>query len=208
MTKFSITKLEEARANPIAFAKLLAKGEAQTRGFAYPKSLRWLNAVNAFHKSGKIADAYLSIDQAFGGRRETAQNRRELEAFYNALAAYETYLGQEGLHRLNSREKIDLELNRKLGMSGIIPLVFMKAAGGYAAYFISKVNLDWRNELKYPIIQTYLSERVFNTDPQSTEVGYIDFLTGEFHGECFSKTELKNAQAELRKLGTKISKII
>lgn len=208
MTKFSITKLEEARANPVAFAKLLRDGQAAKGGFRYPISLRWLNAVTTYHDSGKIGDAYSSIDGALSHRKDTPANRRQMVKLLTSLSDYEKQIKNWNFHLIKSREAIDLQLSQKLRISGQIPLIYMKPDDGYAAYFISKGSLNWRNELKYPILQNYLGRTVFNTDPQLVDIGYIDYLTGEFSEECFSAKELQAAESELKKMGAKISKLI
>lgn len=206
MIKFSITKLEDARVNPVAFAKLLLDGQVVTRGFGYPKSLRWLNAVTAYHASSKIGDAYVSIENALSNRKDTAANRRELEKLLTSLSDYEKQIKNLSFHLIKAREPIDLPLTKKLRIGGQIPLIYMKEDEGYAAYFISKENADWQSELKYPILQNYISKKVFKTDPKQVDIGYIDYLTGQFHQECFSAPELKGAESELKEMATKISK--
>lgn len=54
----------------------------------------------------------------------------------------------------------------------------MKSAGGYYAYFVSLNNGVWRSELKFPIIQSFVAERVFKTNVEEIEAGYIDYLNG------------------------------
>jgi len=208
MTKFSITKLEEARSNPIAFAKTLSNKEQAKSNFRYAKSQRWLNAVGAYHASGKIVDAYTSLEEGLSNRKDTAANRREMGKLLAALADYEKEITKRSLILIRSRESIDLQLTKKLRIGGQIPLIFMKAAQGYSAYFVSKANANWQRELKYPILQNYMGSKIFNTDPQQIEIGYIDYLTGEFHEECFTPRELKEAESELKKMGAKISNLL
>lgn len=208
MTKFSITQLEVARANPAAFAKLLKAGQAAPSGFGYPISLRWLNAVTMYHESGKIGDAYSSIDAALRHRKDSAANRRQMAKLLTSLSEYEKMIKGSNYHLIKSREGIDLQLSLKLRISGQIPLIYMKPDDGYAAYFISKSSPNWRNELKFPVLQYYLGRTVFNTEPKLIEIGYIDYLSGEFNEECFSSKELKEAESELKKMAAKISNLI
>jgi hypothetical protein len=208
MTKFSITQLEVARANPIAFARLLKTGQAAPGGFGYPISLRWLNAVMSYHESGKIGDAYSSIDGALRDRKDSAANRRQVASLLTSLSEYEKKVEASNYHLIKSREAIDLRLSLKLRISGQIPLIYMKPDDGYAAYFISKNSPNWRNELKYPILQHYLGVTVFKADPKLIDIGYIDYLSGEFIEECFSSKDLKQAELELKKIAAKISNLM
>ena len=203
--KFSITNLEKARRNPVEFAKMLSgKNSAENNFGGYPKSMRWLNAVCEFHKNGKLSDAFESIDEGFSRRKNTAQHRRELEMFYQSLDKYKTATAGRKLSLLKSREPIHIKVNPQIEISGIIPLIFMKPAGGFSAYFISLNNTAWRSELKFPVIQSFVAEKVFKTNVEEIEVGYIDYFTGEFNETSFSAAEGETSAKELESIGKTI----
>lgn len=203
--KFSITNLEKARRNPVEFAKILSGGKSSENNFGgYPKSMRWLNAVCEFHKNGKISDAFESIESGFSRRKNTAQHRRELKMFYQALDKYKTETVKRKLSLLKSREPIHVKVNSLVEISGIIPLIFMKPVSGFSAYFISVNNPAWKSELKFPIIQSFVAGKVFNTNIEEIEVGYIDYLTGEFNETSFSVAEIGTYAKELENIGQTI----
>jgi len=201
MSKFSITRLEVARRNPVDFAKSLsASGETSNplkRGF--PKSMRWLNAVNEYHATGDIGDAITSIETWFGKKASNAANRRELRKFITGLGEYEAAVEQKGYVLVKSRETIDLSF-QTLHITGIIPLIFMKAAGGFAAYFISPPNAGWQTELKYPVVQQYVGATVFKSNVSEIEVGYVEFPSGAFYEKKFTRNEIIAATQELQNI--------
>lgn len=203
--KFSITKLEQARRNPIEFAQTLKSGKSSENNFGgYPKSMRWLNAVCEFHKNGNLSDAFESIDHGFSRRKNTAQHRRELEMFYKALDKYKNETVKRKLTLLKSREPIHINLNSQVEISGIIPLIFMKPTSGFSAYFISLSNSVWKTELKFPVIQSFIAESVFKTNIKEIEVGYIDYLTGELNETSFPSAEINTSAKELENIGQSI----
>lgn len=166
--------------------------------------MRWLNAAGEFHKNGNIADAFESIDQGFSHRKNTTQHRRELEMFYHSLDKYKTETVRRKLTLLKSREPIHIKVSSQIEISGIIPLIFMKPTSGFSAYFISFNNPAWRSELKFPIIQSFVAEKVFNTNVEEIDVGYIDYLKGEFHDTSFSASEISVFVKELENIGQTI----
>lgn len=203
--KFSIANLERARRNPVEFAKILKNGDSSANKFGgYPKSMRWLDAVCEFHRSGDISDAFDALEKALGGRKPTAQHRRELQALLKSLDNYKNEVTSRRLSFIKSREKIHLRVNEAVEINGIVPLIFMKTAGGFSAYFVSLNNPAWKSELKFPIVQSYVSESVFKSSVEETDVGYIDYLTGEFNELSFSTSEIAASAVELETIGQTI----
>lgn len=203
--KFSITSLEQARRNPAEFAKILKGGESSENKFGgYPKSMRWLDAVCVFHKNGDISEAFDALEQALSGRKPTAQHRRELQTLLKALDNYKNEATKRKLSFIKSREKIHLRVNEEVEIAGIIPLIFMKPSSGFSAYFISLDNPEWKSELKFPVIQSFVAETVFKSNGEEIDVGYIDYLTGEFSETSFSSSEIIASAQELETIGQTI----
>lgn len=205
MQKFSITDLERARKYPIEFAKALKEGESAIGFGGYPKSMRWLNAIIQYHHSKNIADAFKSIENAFNNRKDTSQNRREVGIFLNSVHIYVKGVEKEKLSLVNSRESINISLSNSVRITGLIPIILMKPTNGFISLFVSRGNPSWLTEIKYPIIQDYVANHVFKSELKDIEVGYINFETGEFYRNCYTKEEVDAASRELRKIGKIIS---
>ncbi|WP_205513031.1 hypothetical protein [Longitalea arenae] len=204
MSSFSITQLEVARRDPAAFAKIISSSKEDTPSFnRYPQSMRWLNAISKYHDTNDIDSAINYIENWFDKRKDNSVNRRALRKWILSLGKYEETITAKGYNLVNSRESINIEM-RSIRIGGVIPVIFMKPSEGFAAYFVSKPNSIWEKELKYPVIQNYLSTSVFNTDQANIDVGYIDFTTGDFYEICYNKKQIKEAKDEL----TNITNII
>lgn len=199
MSNFSITQLESARRNPAEFAKAISSStkEEKTPFNRYPQSMRWLNAISRYHNTNDINQAINYMESWFDTRKDNAPNRRALRKFMEALGNYEHNIAAKGYNLINSRESINIVI-RSVTITGIIPVIYMKPSEGFAAYFISRKNITWAEELKYPIIQNYIATHIFNIDPIIIDVGYIDFTTGDLHEACYSKRQIKEAQDELK----------
>lgn len=203
--KFSITDLERARRNPTEFAKILKGGDSSENKFGgYPKSMRWLDAVCEFHKNNDISEAFDALEQALSGRKPTAQHRRELETLLKALDNYKNEAVKRKLSFIKSRAKIYIKVNQEVEIGGIIPLIFMNPAGGFSAYFISLDNTAWKSELRFPVVQSFVAGTVFKTSVEEMEVGYINYLTGEFQETSFSPSEIVEYDRELSDIGETI----
>ncbi len=206
MKKFSITELETARRDPVGFGKALKDGATSSSRFgAYPKSMRWLNALCKYHEEMDISSAILSLETGFSNRQDNAKNRRELESFIDALSNYESEIKKRKLSLLKSREPVSIQLTGLLKITGQIPLIFMKPDVGFSAYFITRENAVWETELKYPVIQNYIASSIFNSNIREVEVGYINYYSGEFYEISFSVPEIKSAIQELKKIGESVS---
>jgi hypothetical protein len=207
--KFSITKLEIARRNPKAFAKLLKTDAASDSAFGgYPKSMRWLNAICKYHASKNISDAITSIENAFSNRQDSAKNRQELESFINSLGTYENEIDKRGLNLIKSRESINIVLSPLMKITGQISAIFMNNDSGFSSFFVSKPSQNWENELKYPIIQHFVAKDIFNVEDNEVHVGYIDFLSGHIFSTKYSDKDIKSSLEELNSIGSSISSIL
>jgi hypothetical protein len=120
------------------------------------------------------------------------------------MADYKNEVIKRKLSFIKSREKIHIQVNEEVEIAGIIPLIFMKPSSGFSAYFISLDNQAWRSELKFPVIQSFVAERVFKSNVKDIDVGYIDYLTGEFNETRFSVSDITASAQELETIGQTI----
>ncbi len=210
MKKFSITKLEEARSTPIKFAQNLLEEGSGSRGFGYPKSVRWLDAVGVYHDTSSVSTATNSLVNAFSNRKDTAKNRREVEQLIQALETYVQEHQQLGYFYLERRFNIEILLSPKIRITGWIWLLNMTADGGRSGYLVSKdiTGFDWQDELRFPIIQDYIANEIYGCRLEDVEVGIIDYLTGNHHRTQYTENDIAIASKELTEIGNKITSLI
>jgi hypothetical protein len=208
MNKLSIAQLETARKNPKEFAANLNNAKTTSAFGGQPKSMRWLSAVCEFHNNN-INSAATALEKSFSNRRDTLKNRNEVSDLVDALSNYSSEYTGRKFTFIESRKKIDSEINSKLKLSGIIPLILMKPLKGFSAYFIlNSPSPSWKDELKFPIVQNYVGSKLFACEISDVDVGVIDYQTGEFLEISYSKSEIEEAESELQKIGKTISQIL
>jgi ribonuclease HI len=210
MKKFSISQLEVARRNANTFANAL-KNDAKGSSFGgRPKSVRWLDAIGVYHNSNDISSAINKLSQAFSRRKDTTNNRKELESLIQSLENYVHTHHKLNYIFLEKSHSVEIFLSNKVKITGWIWLLNMKPNGERAGYMISKDIKDtsWQNELRFPIIQDYIANKIYGCELNEVEVGVIDFKTGNHHTKKYSAGEIKRAITELDSIGTTITNIL
>jgi len=202
MSKFSITQLEIARKNPTQFANnLKAAVGTKTVFFGTPKFTRWQNAVGEYHKQNDLSKAINYLEKSFSKRADTAKNRNEVTQFIISLDAYVAEFNKKGFCFQKTNERIHIDLNSKIYISGQVPVIYMNTKGGFSAYFFSQSGIGWESELRFPIVQKYLAENVYGVELDKIEVGIFKTNTNKFSQQIFSEKEIREAVKELTKIG-------
>jgi len=204
MQKFSITKLEEARRNPTAFAKsLLLKSAGNPR---FSKLTAWKNSIYYFHSVHDLEQAIDYIKNTFKKNfKDTRSNRNSLEEYINYLEDYVDAFQKMKMVHFKTKERISLNINPELKITGEIPIICLNEQLGYDIYFLSQANYDYKSELKFPIIQQYFSE-FFDCDISEIKVGIYSIQGNIFLLNSFSMPLIKDSLSELNNICEEILK--
>lgn len=205
MAKFSISKLEAARSDPKKFA-LDLKNEA-AGGFPMKSMfLDWQRAVNNFHISQHENDAIKYLTTAFKNHfTDTQTNSRKLEEHIIKLQNYIKDVEKKKLFFNEKSKRIAINLSPALSMTGQIPLIYLNNSTGYVVAFFQKMQNDWMNELKFPIIQNYVAKFLYGCGIAEVEVGVFSFEDEEHRLRTYTQKEINTALSELTKIGNTIS---
>lgn len=202
MSKFSITQLEVARKNPTQFANnLKAAAGAKPSFFRTPKFTRWQNSVNEYHKQNDLSKAINYLEKTFSHRADTAKNRKEVISFIISLDAYVAQFEKKGFTFMKMNERVHIDLNAKVFISGQVPINYMNNKGGFSVYFFIPQSLGWEAELRFPIIQNYFAKDIYGVKSSKIEVGVFGMDTNKFSQQVFSEDEISDAEKELMKIG-------
>lgn len=208
MKKFSITKLEDARRNPIAFANTLT--EASPVFSSNPKSVRWLTAVSKFHKTNDSRLALNYLDSSFANRKQTNKNISEVAQLKQALELYFLEYANRKYNYLGDRISMEIILSPKVKVTGNIWILNSKPDGGFISYTI--VNGDeigfWRTELRHPIIQSHIANNICKCLTDDVSVGIINYKTGIFEEHTYDMEDIDIAFEELYNIGNKITSVL
>lgn len=202
--KFSITKLENARRNPKAFGSLLM--DAVKEPFSSnPKSVRWLTAVANYHKNSNLSEAVNSLIESFSRRKQTKKNIAEVDTLITALYNYVNEHSSLSYTYFSHRHLLELTLSEKLKMNGWIWII-NKTTNGYSGYTIvnNEDSNNWQSQLRFPIIQSYLAEKIFKCNVEKVEVGIINYYEGKHHRISYTTNEISLAFDELKLIGNEI----
>ncbi|MGD0590001.1 MAG: hypothetical protein ABSA44_04275 [Bacteroidota bacterium] len=211
MKKFSIRQLEAARNNPSAFAASIKQGTLGSGQFGgRPKSVRWLDAIGVYHKTSNLSEAINSLERSFSNRINTNKNRIEIDRLIQALKNYVKEHKKYGYIYLEKAHPIEIILSTKVKLTGWIWLLNMTADGGRSGYIISKQIEDntWKSELRFPIIQNYIANKIYGCNLNDVDVGLVDYLTGVHYRTRFSENIIKNSLKELTTIGNTITSLI
>jgi len=208
MKKFSITKLETARPNPIAFATTLTENSLPFNN--NPKSVRWLTALTTFHKTGNTAQALNYLENSFANRKQTSKNIKEVISLRQALLNYFDEHTQKKFNYYSHRTRLEIILSPKVKITGTIWLINSTVEGKYSSYTIvdDKTAQIWKSELRHPILQDYIAPKIFNCDRKDISVGIINYTTGQHEQQIFEDDDIEIALEELSYIGAKISSVL
>jgi hypothetical protein len=212
MKKISLTSLETARKNPVAFAKSLDSDDGNRVFGSYPKFLRWRNALNTYLTSGDIASAVNELEESLSRYSQSARSRREHEKLIESLTVYSNEHQRLGYVMLEKMKKVEIEMGQgsagALIASGQVPLICLNVSGGYSAFFFIKEDIPWYDELKYPIVQDNIATEIYGVSTSIVEVGVFSLRTNTHSTKIFSQSEIRDAKTELRTIGNKILSVL
>lgn len=203
MKKFSITRLEDARMNPLAFANSLKSSTASENHVRYSKYSLWRNIIFGFHQHNDINKSINDFQNKFMLRfMDNRKNQQDMEEYICQIQNYGLEFHKRNLIFIEQKKRIDIKLSDALKIGGELSIICMNNNFGYTTYFLSKTSDCWEEELRFPIIQNYLSEIVYGVDSSDVEVGVYALDKGCLLLKTYSKEEILEALAELRTITT------
>lgn len=209
MAKFSISKLEEARKNPRTFA-LSLKDADEGKGFAIKSMfLDWQRAISYYHNGSDENETIKYFTSAFKNHfKDNSVNAVKLEDHILKLQNYIRDTESKKLFFCDKAKKISIQLTSSLKMTGLIPIVYLNGRNGYSACFFQKSDGDWKDQLKYPVLQNYVATSLYRCDAKIVQVGIYSFESDEHQLHNFSSKEINNSLVELNELGSEISSLL
>lgn len=206
MKRFSISRLEDARRNPAEFGKML-NADTKAGGMRFSKYMAWQLSLFHFHKTKNLSEAIKYFDLHFWSNFvESRANRNQYEEFLESLNAYVKDYKKCKYNYIDGKVKLDIELTDKLKITGQIPIVNL-SPGGYSVFFLVRGRDDWEEELKFPVIQDYLSDE-FGVGLTEVEVGVYDLEKEKHVAKIYSAREVREAKEELTNIGNIISSVL
>lgn len=192
--KIKHKNLELVRTNPSNAKILLSEnypgGKNMTRC--------WDRAISVYHKEGSLDNAINYLQGQCLNFANTKKNRDRTENLILKLIAYHKnytqlkFLPQKVQGRLN----MDIEYNNYL--SGEIYRVD-KTNDGYAITLMLRQDKIWQNELRFPLLQRFYSDK-FECPANKVKIGVYNYEKGIHDYTTYDQSTLNNAWEEMMKI--------
>ena len=120
------------------------------------------------------------------------------------VESFEKYCKQYdelNLKFLVSKKLINWQIHSNGILTGNTPWITEKN-GEYFVFHATLSQEDWKDELKYPLIQEYLASYCFNCSVDKINVSVYSVTNNQFEFIKYSKKEIKEAKAEAKYIFT------
>jgi len=203
MIKISCSKLEDVRQYPQVFAQQLATGN-ESGGGRYGMFQCWQSKVREVHKGKYTApEAIKSLQQRFMSYADNVKNKRKQEFFIDRLTPYIEEFNNRNYNYLGAQKQIEWKLIPEVSLTGHTPNL-VKNDNGFAAYFYMETPILWQSQLRFPLIQYYLAEKIFKCPLSEVEIGTYTLSTLSFDLKQFTEGEMNEAILETKDLFKKV----
>lgn len=203
MQRLPLRELEDALQNPTEYRNRLSSGQPRGFGATYFGALR--QAIFKLHMHGadvtQVAD-YLS------DRLSRFKDQNRMHEMINGYYWYVHDYLKRGVVTFEAPSRISLTLASltaaDLVCSGEVSRLDLRPLDGYAAWlFRYKDPENWRNELRMPLTQLAVSQKL-NVPSDEITVGIYSFREMLVEERCFSREDILNATAKLAHLITQL----
>lgn len=184
--RISHRDLEAARSDPRAWARSSDTPEPRR----YSRYGLLLNSITCYHRSRDLDEAMRYLRD---GYVRNFKRPEFLDMLENRLSTYvEDYLALDGATVL-WRVRVSHEIASDLELRGEIPRVDLRTDGKYAAWLFSQEPTEWRNQLRMPLIQEFVSE-LYAVHLSDVTVGFYCFALRSYESACYGGAALRRAR--------------
>jgi hypothetical protein len=199
--RISHRNLEEARADPEAYARRMPKKPESRGGLSISRC--WQLAAFEFHKrSGDANAAETYFDDLCSGFQQSKLNLAKIRQYREALRKYVVDFRALGHVNVSVMVRMSVDLGSDVRMVGEIGRVDVVVKGGYGAYLIGRTPGDWRSELRMPLLQRYVAGQV-GTRVEMVKVGAYSVERG-YEERQFTRTEVAAATREAEEIARRV----
>jgi hypothetical protein len=194
--RISLSELEQARRDPRAYVR---QREGRGGGFFFKSGYATLQrAVFRFHQSkGNLEEAKKYLQESY---ERQFKHRQKLEGYIEQLERYTLEFANRGNRVFKVRDRLVIpvpeELANQVSVTGQIPRLDFVPSGGYNVWLFAKQPVDWRAELRLPLIQAAYSKKL-TAGLNEVKVGVYDFSTATYTDYSFDEQEVTEANHEL-----------
>lgn len=205
MISIRCSELEVVRSNPAAFGQLLASnthiGGGSHGMLACVQDVARLVHLGEMDPQEGIKELYNKFERF----RTHEVNKARQEKLVAGFVSYCKQFDQREFVFIEGARLIKWDYTPEFRLSGRTPWVVANEEA-YYGYFIVSNEQEWLSQLKYPLIQQYLSQQIINCSPEEVHVGIYSMAGDRFEFNCFSADEIAAAVEELGELFNRVQR--
>jgi hypothetical protein len=200
--RVSHRNLEEARGNPEAYVRRMARERGEGFRLSVPRC--WQLATYEFHRRGSLDLAEAYFDGLCGRFKRTASNLAKIRDYRGGLRRYVEDYQERGRVFVATMVRISMDLGNDVFLAGEVGRVDVVLAGGYGAYLIGQGYEGWQGQLRMPLLQRYVAGE-FGVAVADVRVGVYSFDRGH-EEQRFTPAEVTNAFEESVEIARRIAR--
>jgi hypothetical protein len=203
MIRVSSKDLEQVKNDPALFAaNLVSKGKLQARRGMFSQ---WQTVARQLHVEDlSIAEASRQLTSLFTVWNDTPKNIDREASFHTALTRYDELFQKKGFTYFDGAHVMNWKLHNNVILGGYTPWI-AKRSKEYFSYLFTENDFDWESELRFPLLQQYISTNLIDCDPQDLSVGIYCLNKGAFKFKSFKSAEIADAKSEVRVLFNRLN---
>lgn len=188
--KVRFPDLEEALRDPSEFFR----NQGRRKSNFGPSRYLTLRSVGlGFHKDNDIGGSVALLEQ----RLRKFKTARGNDSYVEKLREYVFNFQRLGTTVARVRNNVKLPLRTEdFQVTGQIARLDVDPAGGYRAWLLTNKMEEWRDELRFPLIQVACASQL-DVDVEEVVPGVYDFSTGQYTALPSDKKAVQRAQRRL-----------
>ncbi|MBL7743134.1 MAG: hypothetical protein JNN00_06615 [Chitinophagaceae bacterium] len=206
MINIRCSLLEAIRVNPTAYGQLLATSDYNNGGGSHGM-LAYLHDIARLVHLGELlpTEGVKELYNKFHRFSNTPLNKKRQEKLVSQFLNYCKRFDENEFVFVGGSKLIKWEFSREARLTGRTPWVVANE-NAYFSYILVENDYDWKDELRFPIFQQYLADKIIECGTDEIKVGIYSLSRDQFEFKTYSEIELKEAILETGQIFSKVLK--
>lgn len=163
-------------------------------------------ALYVLNKTGSIEGAQRYLSRLLDSFR--LNNRQRRRGSEDAIVAYADWLAVSGAVIVHDKLRLSMDVGHDMYVSGEVPRIYLDVpSGGYSAVFLGLQQSSWRSQLRMPLVQLAVAQRV-DRSPEEVSVGVQELDGSHLEIVQYTVGELDDAMEEIRHLAARAMRLL
>lgn len=199
MISIRCSQLEAIRNNPAAYGQLLATGEGNSSGsrgmFDYFKDVARLVHLGEL----TVNEGIKELQGKFLGFNVNVINKARQEKLIEKFVSYCKHFEANAFVFTSGNKRMKWDIIKDSRLSGNTPWVVANE-DAYYSYILIEKDIDWENELRFPLFQQYLAEQVIECSADEIKVGIYSLPQDKFAFRTYGADEIERTLLETKEV--------